>query len=578
MSTLRYRQDLVNRLKLVLVVLLILLSVVATYLLITSLFSLNSSIPFVSLTLLIVLLFGALLVGNGFIVGQSYHINFHETFFETQGRHPLFQKPFKCTYDHVLAVERLDGGLGVQIVSRTGETLILYPKLFEGGETNFFATLSQRIPAERFEPDLRNTYRKVNIVVGRTYFIGLAFMLLAAAMLFFQNQLFFIPFSWNHVGSWESLSNSVVGASIESSDSIWIAKRDFTSDTVIVEHLWNHQTQTWSLLDKDNQMIVGAPRILVDSHGQPVLLTRENVQLLKDGQWQKQNYGIGYRSSPYSYNTLFVFANDCWMTIDNIIESPSKELLVHIQADDPKPQVVTLLDPVTQKSLTPESILTAADGTTLLRQNNIIYLLRDGKVQPQRYIASSQALDQIADFTLTDDGTVYVLFSAGYGSDNFVEKIDAQGTHVSTRLPLLQQGNGHYLRYNSIEVDVHGRLWITGTVPSFVSVVEPSWGGQGREIVKYDRYNSSYQDGLYTELLRTQDGRMWSADHYLVWVDSNAAQLPMPLPDWLAALRNIQVSWAITIVLNMIGTILMVLNSWHWHMKRRKKHQHLLTK
>jgi hypothetical protein len=234
-------------------------------------------------------------------------------------------------------------------------------------------------------------------------------------------------------------------------------------------------------------------------------------------------------------------------------------VLIHIQADAPQPQVITLIDPTTQKPLDPQRVKTTPDGQVQLQAGNIIYLLRNGELQKQRYpmIVTDQLT--VEDFTLANDGTVYVLLVGLSGVDSLVEKIGVDGRQVFTKLPSHHQAEQGREDYYSLEVDVRGRLWVAGGIPSFVRVMEPNWAGLAHEIVEYNQYNSNYQNGLESNLLRTSDGRIWAAKYHLVWTDSNVDDLPPPLPDWLAWARQPESTLPFVLALSFLVLILLVI-------------------
>jgi hypothetical protein len=267
----------------------------------------------------------------------------------------------------------------------------------------------------------------------------------------------------------------------------------------------------------------------VGAHQQPVLVARKAVYFIKDGQWNIFDYQPDYQYD--SYNASVVIT-DIWLPLYGFGRKDEKFLLVHVQADAPHPQVATLVDPLTKKVIHPSMAKTASNGTVLLLGGNTIYTLRDGKLQEQRYlVVYKEELPWIKDFALADDGSLYVL------ADDTVEKITLDGKQTSTQLPAISVDDRWGGSYNSLEVDAHGRLWLTWYTDA-IGVFQPEWNGIARQVVMYDKYNSNYQPNLDVNPFRTRDGRIWAAREHLVWIDSNATQLPSPLPDWLAQMRR----------------------------------------
>jgi hypothetical protein len=516
--------------------------------------------------LLIAIILVAVLIGSACIFmvwvavsRWSYCIDFNDTFMETHTAHMPFAQQFKCAYDDVVIVRKSGAGV-IEIVPRAGKAFRFIPGGFDIGEAAVFDLLSQHIPAERFEPELRNNYKRLSKSEKAIYPLVLTLMFSYVLLIAFQgpHTLIPLPLAWNNFGSWIWLPDPISGFSVESPNSVWVTTHSYTEDTTAVEHMNAGQTQTWYLSNNQaNQFDYLQSQILVNSHRQPVLVAERAVYSLKDEQWQKTNYDAGYSSFLSRAHSASIVANEAWVPL----YSGEKDtlLLVRIQADAPQPQVITLLDPITQQPVKPETLETTPDGTVLLKANNIIYLLRNGELQKQHYPVAIKNELRIDDFTLAADGNLYVLLAQFSDPEGFIEKIDTKGEQVFTQLQSLPQGTGPTQHYDSLKVDTRGRVWVAGNLPDFVSVVEPQWGGMAHEIVKYDEYNSNYHNGLDNNLLLTSDGRIWAAKTSLIWIDSNAVELPASLPDWLARIRHPEISFFAILACELPALILMVL-------------------
>ncbi|MEW5938148.1 MAG: hypothetical protein AB1750_00685, partial [Chloroflexota bacterium] len=57
------------------------------------------------------------------------------------------------------------------------------------------------------------------------------------------------------------------------------------------------------------------------------------------------------------------------------------------------------------------------------------------------------------------------------------------------------------------------------------------------EIVEYNEENSNLQTG--SPITLGPDGKMWIAGNTVAYIDSNAPDLPKPLPAWLAFFRTL---------------------------------------
>lgn len=503
------------------------------------------------------------------VAGWFYHIDFNDTFIEEHTIGTPFRKAFKCAYADIATVKKIAQGQ-IAIVSHEGKILFLIPKGYEGGEAFLFDVLEQHIPAERFEPGLRNNYKQVERSINIITTIAMVSLLLAACLMVSQNSLVPLPLGWNYFRAWRLPFNSISGVSIESSNSVWIASQNFSADEITIEHIAGSQTQTWYIPNDDEFKYLNK-RILVNSQQQPVLVTGQSIHFLKDGQWQKQGYGKDYQSLFSSITNIAILANEYWISLDHRGAMNNEKLFVHIQADTPQPTVIKLIDPTTQKTLAPQRAEIAADGTPLLLENDTVYSLRNGAVQQHYSFTNTNNNTYVSDFTMSDDGNVYALLNA-FDSEAFVGRIGQEGKSTVTQLPSFSQQNGPNQHYRSIQVDAYGRLWVAGAYPDFVKILEPVWGGVAHEIVTYDSYNSNYENDLDVHLLRTTDGRIWAAKNHLIWMDSNARELPRPLPEWLAQMRHIEIIGPAQIGFNILAVILTLIVA---QRQRKKTRQNL---
>lgn len=501
----------------------------------------------INILLMLVMSMAVLFVVYRIVLILSYHIKFNDTFFEVQMARIPFRQSFKCAYADVSIVRKAAPSV-IEIVPNTGKPLRFVPTAFEGGEEKVFQLLSQYIPAERFEPDLRQNYKRFSRFEKVFYTFAILMMTVhLLLMLFWSPGLIPLPLSWNYFGPWSWQSDSISGFSVESPDSVWVTSHRYYPAQFTVKHISANKTETWSvpnnLFHEFDQL---ENSILVGTRQQPVLIADKAIYFTKDGQqWERIDYQAGYRLT--DLNNTSTLTAESWLRLYNFDAKENKTLFVHIQADSLQPQVVTFVDPVTQKNITPFLIKTASNGTVLLEDDNLIYTLRDGKLQEQRYNAApdKNKLLYINDFTLADDGNLYVL------AEDSVERITPEGKQTFTQLPAIPQSDGWTGYYDSLVVDGHGRLWVSWSLYS-VGVFEPNWNGTARRIVIYDRYNSNYQNTIRDSLFRTTDGRIWAAKNQLVWIDGDAAELPAPLPDWLAQIRR---PGPITLIFGFAGLI-----------------------
>lgn len=116
-------------------------------------------------------------------------------------------------------------------------------------------------------------------------------------------------------------------------------------------------------------------------------------------------------------------------------------------------------------------------------------------------------------------------------------------------------GSGNY--YQGMVVDSHDRLWFQTS--QYLDAFELNSTGTLNGVVRYTSNNSNYQNGFaQTELDLQPDDRLWSAGREVAWIDTNATELPRPLPDWLSNLAS-QEATLIWLTLSFIISITSVL-------------------
>ncbi|MEW5940785.1 MAG: hypothetical protein AB1750_14035, partial [Chloroflexota bacterium] len=135
--------------------------------------------------------------------------------------------------------------------------------------------------------------------------------------------------------------------------------------------------------------------------------------------------------------------------------------------------------------------------------------------------------------------------------------------------------------YQDIIIDDYGRVWVKAeygrkespdakyevSQGDGVDVFIPHWGQSAERVMRYTKENSNYQLGHgSSDLQRTSDGRIWTADNRLVWIDSLQPELSSPLPDWFANLISMEIYFKallLTIIALVVMAVFYRLASWY---------------
>jgi hypothetical protein len=193
---------------------------------------------------------------------------------------------------------------------------------------------------------------------------------------------------------------------------------------------------------------------------------------------------------------------------------------------------------------------------------NRFYRLQDDRWQE---LAGPSSGNPIKDFAMDHNGRLWALNRPWRDDAWMIGQYDP-GTASWAWSELEPAGDSLVREYHAIQVDARGRVWLAGTYQdvrlrarNFVTVFEPVPGAPARRIVEYDDDNSNYQGDISPGSLRLgPDGRIWTADDRLVWMDSTAPELPRPLPAWLASATSLRGRIFLTVGSVIILTPMMV--------------------
>jgi hypothetical protein len=83
----------------------------------------------------------------------------------------------------------------------------------------------------------------------------------------------------------------------------------------------------------------------------------------------------------------------------------------------------------------------------------------------------------------------------------------------------------------TLVVDSRDYVWIQTS--GYLDVLSPIVNQANPPSIRYTSNNSNYQSGYNLPLLMV-NGRIWSGDDKLTSLDTNATEIPQPLPDWFA--------------------------------------------
>lgn len=475
-------------------------------------------------------------------------------------------KPFSVDYDQIKEIRngRMRGSL--QILDHEGKAVDLIPSLFGNnyGE-DILLELQKHVTSEQFESgmDIPTVLKKWQAESRKKIIIPLVFLILYLATFSLDPQ--FSSRLWLKV-PWKTelhlpLFESPWTYTLISQDETWLISNKISSFSAY-HYSSGKVVDTWDFKTPAGQY---PDFVSTDNKGNPIIWYEDSV-LHYDKTWKTLKYKNDLNVSGW-YSSGLVRGTQGWA----IRKIGEKNQFIRIDGLTGEWTVLPLPNSAVQQNLYPQRMLqtTAGDYLVLMNNNDIarIYLFSAGTWKPLEFSVNVPEINQLNSFFLDSKNSLWVLFSSeGYW---FVEKIPLSGETLLTQLPS-PIGEPHMERYMNLFVDTHGRIWVTGGYPYFISVFNPVWKGEASEIIKYKEKNSNYQGGGLQPPVMTSDGKLWTFDQRIVTMDTNIETLPAPLPDWFAKL-DWNIIRLVLITSQMAFSVIIYISTIRWIYPKRSK-------
>jgi hypothetical protein len=456
--------------------------------------------------------------------------------------HPTVRS-YRVAYSDIVQVKRKAHGL-LLIVPRNGKPLRLGANGFEGGTKALLAELSKHIPPERFEPDLevalrRYTWRE-RALIG--VFVVLLLAEVGTCLGTWGKGLLLDQVAWT-TGVPLDWHQSVTAFTFDRSGTLWMVVKTFPTDSQEVWRMGAEKVTQWSvppmvtLTGKSDDIFQVVSHISIDANGYPWLVFGENLFRWTGEDWERVDIGEGWLRK--------TIAGSRQMWVWNALAGKAASPFVGVDITSGYALPVALPEPAVKLGMKITEIRTAVDGSALVlasgKDQCRLYFFDDG--QWHENVLTFDTLKSCPDeFTLDPQGHVWVLSleDINQNTNDYTYKIgkhdfDSQAwTWYTVTLSSKDALNGYH-SIQSLTVDGRERLWLRADRQ--VDVWEPLADGTLQRIVQYTSENSGYP-GYGNNLYQNRDGRIWIAGGKLAWIDSNAENLPRPLPDWISGLTS----------------------------------------
>lgn len=522
--------------------------------------------------------FVLLVVVLGYVVLSVwiYRLELGETHLRLRTIYHPVQRPFRCAYSQIQRIQRAHMRGILAIVLEDGRWQTLGANSFEGGAERLLAELSRRLPAERIEADLAAALQRhtrqdrrfrllalTNLVTQSALLLGLLTTLLQSVGVDFLRS----HTAWKAATSLPPLSH-VEAFSLDNDGSPWMAIRTGFGEQYTLIHVGAGKSQSWRLPPEAGELSLTGPYgVGRDPGGQPWAAFMHGILYWEGESWKQ----IPLPQSDRPEIPLTASGSGIWV-LPRVTAGSSLyrlDLSAGTSAALPLPAAAAQADlTIHHAHLLPDNDLWVLFSH---QETYRVYRLR-----PEGWEETGIPLPQLAnnlfisDLTLGPEGKIWVLRmreSAQIGAFD-------PGTQTWSWYELPSPASsGSEQRYDGIQVDALGRVWIEGTesgetYEKFVDVFRPTATGKLEKVVRYTTRDSNYQQGLSSSRLRLgPDGRMWSADDTLAWIDSNAALLPAPLPAWVTSFsssRSKNIAVAITLCVAVLNFIVVMWYALQW--------------
>jgi hypothetical protein len=485
-----------------------------------------------------------------------YRIIFGEGYVEENRNLRPFSKRVKIAYDQIKRVSYEWPGV-LAISSFDGAKLKVPLNSMEGGKQKILDLVKIHLPHEVVKDNLSEKIENVKPFEKRHLYVGYVIVAFYFLALFGRDLLSLFPISWNIYGNWGA--RDVAGYQIESQDSIWVVTTNLGGSAEVIHY--GENVSRWQLPDPKTSIDYHDAIVLSDSQGQPTVINREGEIYVwsSNGEWTQTKFSEGH--APWIFGDYYTSSRtDAWFILHR---ENADTVLAQVHAGSNKIDLMELPEYAKEKEYEPYRLSILPDDTVLVlagKHESAVFVLKNGEWQEAVYPANSHPSMIIRDFTVDANGRLYFLHAGFHEDKNMVEMVDA-GKTVETELPGLDDD----FRYEHLEVDKNGRLWIDGGYESKVIVLKPVWGGTAEEIVSYSESNSSFSGDSDEGLRLLSNGQIWSADRKLVWIDSNLERLPQPLPVWVGIVNGRSYQFIIYL------SFMLFLFLWNFYMKSISK-------
>ena len=491
----------------------------------------------------------------------SYRIEFRDNELLIS-RYPFpFLQPIRFVYENIGYVRRPILKGMIEIIPIHGRPF-RFTILIEGGSDAVMDEFEKHLAADKFQTRLREELKRYSRFDKVTIAIIIPMAVVAI--------LFFLPKYIARFVAWETAWSPGVGF-FRDIDSFWLNEngdiwlsysRTFNNSTEIIQITPERQNQWTTELSYFDL-------VLADSSGQPWIIQSEKVMHWVGTTWKTisfEDYTVWSNGPPA------VVGEKYWAIGHS--KQPDQYFLVNLDLDTEEIQVIHLPAELASGNFIVRGLIVAPDDSLLVMVTKpdypvFFYSLKEDKWEkkielheakwriPVFFGHQQEPRLDFGGFTVDVAGQTWVVIDnqtiprIGRYDEN---SMSWQWSTIESDCDLCTT------YYEDIVIDDNARVWITAgygrketpdadysiSKGDGVDVFIPHWGQHAERVRRYSTDNSNYQYGIGdTDIRRSNDGRVWTADHRLVWIDALSSELPAPLPTWFSDLVDFEAMFAV---------------------------------
>lgn len=369
-----------------------------------------------------------------------------------------------------------------------------------------------------------------------------------------------LPIAWHAVG-WTLGYQSITTVVLDNQGDPW-----FIDDQQRLHHITAEQSQTWELppLTFQERLL---PGLVGGNDGQTPPLVFLGTRLLqwRGGQWQSWPMPLDAKVYRHFCPSIVTQGPQVW-GIDSATEGGR---IIQFDLSTEPLQATEIFPPAEAQANqfvfhclvatnTDDFVAVLANATDVA-----FYRLKQNSWQKVTTFSKTRTSNlYLNDLTVDAAGQIWVVLVDWVPGAKVGRYAPQTDTWVWFDIKHAADSAADLFLYDQIAVDARGRVWLTAEQhqlggPTLFNTppatAEPVYTKSHSTVGVYDvtpdnvlvekwlytAKNSGLETSRVADLRLEPDGRLWTWNQHLVWMDSTAPTLPTPLPNWVASLLNL---------------------------------------